>query len=161
MLCLTSNIPLCVNPETDEFDNKVLPEYVVAPLSYSGPLSMPSALPQYEVTPGVLSLSKRSCNEVLPENVVEPLSYSGPLSMPSALSQYEATPGVHSLNERSCSEVLPENVQIFCGLLGFLPQFSGLFHIYLFVTSRSLISLAIYGHFQVEKTGFSESHHPA
>ena len=104
MLCFTHSF-LCANPETDEFNNEVLPENVVVPLSYSGPLSMPSALPQYEVTPGVHSLNKRSCNEVLPENVVEPLSYSGPLSKPSALSQHEATSRTLSLSEQMYKKV--------------------------------------------------------
>ena len=98
VMCLTLT-SLCANPETDENYNEMLPETVVVPLSYSGPLSVPSALSQCEATSRVLSLSKRSCNEVLPENVVEPLSYSGPLSMPSALSQYEATTRVLSLCE--------------------------------------------------------------
>merc|ERR1711888_480167 len=115
MLCLTLNPFLCTNPEADMIYNEVLPENVVAPLSYSGPLSMPSALPQYEVTPGVLSqketkykkvsLNERSYNEVLPENVEVPLSCSGPLSMPSALSQYEATSRVLSLNEPKYKQV--------------------------------------------------------
>merc|ERR1711888_506080 len=96
---------LCTNPEADVIYNEVLPENVVAPLSYSGPLSMPSALPQYEATSGVLSLNKRSYNEVLPENVVVPLSCSGPLSMPSALPQYEVTPGVLSQKETKYKKV--------------------------------------------------------
>merc|ERR1711888_475268 len=96
---------LCTNPEADVIYNEVLPENVVAPLSYSGPLSMPSALPQYEATSGVLSLNERKYNEMLPENVVVPLSYSGPLSMPSALSQYEATSRVLSLNEPKYKQV--------------------------------------------------------
>ena len=99
VLCLTSNLTLCANPETDEIYNEVLPENVVVPLSYSGPLSMPSALPQYEVTTRVPFPSEKFNNEVLPKDVVVPLSYSGPLSMPSALSQYEATSRTLSLSE--------------------------------------------------------------